>query len=840
MTKVTKIGQIDTKNQYGLKRKEFRHHYAVEGSLPQGKIHLGQTHSSTVTKPLQRSAQAQISFKGFDINSAKKIIKPAIRVIPLKHVSKVEKTLEQISSKQVEYYKKIKENYVKYILEHEDYRKENGITDELLRELKNGSLLSLPKKPILLKFAHQIASPIKALYSWGEKIILPKDSPKLKAKAERDKILKDFASLEGLIKSHEIWENVYRKTTGHPKFDKNSDFIIPDDVLLGKLNRRRNKVVDPNKGKYSSNSLMIGNRLISGIVYSYFLGTDAYNTTMRYSNDKHEASIQRKSRVAQEFSRIGLNMYIQNLLFGTFETAVNRSLPTAMFVSGSTVAFSEILGRKLVGKPIMPSDKETLDRLEKEMYEKKGILPSIGRLLTNAKKKEQNTSIKEISESASKKSYEKTQPNEKAFKAFSAAKNDSTEQTKQIPSFKGYYTVEKMFDKNKLKSILKALEAVDIQTAERTKETVFKALKKSEFFENNKISSAKNLDEILNNKDITLIPIGTQETLWGKVTKSFIVPVNFVKSLFNSITKGIKKIYGFISGQKNNPSLDKLSRLKNSKDSSDINKLEKFKNFYEKRIKEEAWANSNTADKEAKIFEEFLSLSQKDKEEIEGAKNMLLWLDKQIKKEKITINSDGTLSDKDIAKLEKILKDSVLRADGEKQLEYDGNTLAQTNINLSRAITTLFLVTDAYNLTMQYSNDNKKDANKSAKNRAAQEISRISVSAYIMAFVHNLLSKLCNSSLSGAFTLTALTSFINDSVSRNVVGVPLTAKTQEELEEIDQKNMKSKSPIKKALAYSIGKKNVAKVMQGAAIKQNSTESAQKEFLNDFYIKPEIN
>ena len=66
-----------------------------------------------------------------------------------------------------------------------------------------------------------------------------------------------------------------------------------------------------------------------------------------------------------------------------------------------------------------------------------------------------------------------------------------------------------------------------------------------------------------------------------------------------------------------------------------------------------------------------------------------------------------------------------------------------------------------------------------------------------MAFVHNLLSKLCNSSLAGAFTLTALTSSINDSISREVVGVPLTAKTQEELEEIDKQNQRSKSPIKK-------------------------------------------
>ena len=254
----------------------------------------------------------------------------------------------------------------------------------------------------------------------------------------------------------------------------------------------------------------------------------------------------------------------------------------------------------------------------------------------------------------------------------------------------------------------------------------------------------------------------------------------------------------------------------------------------------EVWRTSplSNDEKNIKIYKEFKASRKKETEDIEGAKNILLWLDKQIQKEHIKIQPDGTLKETDIKKLQSILKDSVMRADGEKQLEYDGNTLAQTNINLSRAITTLFLVTDAYNLTMQYSNDNKKDASKSAKNRAAQEISRISVSAYIMAFVHNLLSKLCNSSLAGAFTLTALTSSINDSISRQVVGVPLSAKTQEELEEIDRKNAKSKSPIKKALACSIGKKSAIPPKQTAIKKSNSQEIDY--FGNDFFITPEIN
>ena len=840
-----KIGQIETTNQYGLKRKEIRYHYAEQGSLHSSKQPALQNKSIS-SKPLQEGANAQISFKGFNFNAknldfVKTSLKPIIKVVPKNLQDKVFESLSRINKQQLNYYTEIKNDYIKYILEHEEFQKQNGISKEILETLKQGQLIYIPKKHVVTKFFTQLISPLTAIYNWGEKLILPKNSPILERRAEKERVIKNFRSLEGLLKSHEIWENGYRKKSGHTKFNESSKFLIPDDVLEGKLNRRRNKVVDPNKGKYSSNSLMIGNRLISGIVYSYFLGTDAYNTTMRYSNDHTEADNQRKSRIAQEFSRIGMNMYIQNLLFGTFETAVNRNLLTAMFVSGSTVAFSEILGRKLVGKPIMPSDKDTLDRLEKEMYEKKGILPSIGRLLTTVKKKDNVAALNE--QNVLHKTFNHTKANEKLFKAFAQQKNINTNQpayqplkSTAEPSFKGYYRVEKMIDKNKLTQIIKILEQADEQTAATLKNAILKSSRKSDFLKSNNASLMSDFNDLIQNNDLTQIPVGTKETVWGKWTKSILVPVNFIKNLSRSTYYFVKNIINIVLGKKNNSLETEFAIV--MKENTPY--TQDFKKYLNERKNLEVWRTSplSNDEKNIKIYKEFKASRKKETEDIEGAKNILLWLDKQIQKEHIKIQPDGTLKETDIKKLQSILKDSVMRADGEKQLEYDGNTLAQTNINLSRAITTLFLVTDAYNLTMQYSNDNKKDASKSAKNRAAQEISRISVSAYIMAFVHNLLSKLCNSSLAGAFTLTALTSSINDSISRQVVGVPLSAKTQEELEEIDRKNAKSKSPIKKALAYSIGKKSAIPPKQTAIKKSNSQEIDY--FGNDFFITPEIN
>ncbi len=852
---MTQIRQVDIKNQYSLKRKESGHYqYEAGGSLQRNK--LTQTYNKT-TEPLQGALKAQISFKGSYVNKIKKVFNPILKPIPKKLAQKVFDSLGNISKRQHEDYSKILENYVSRLQSNENFRKKMGISLETANKMSSNNLENLyyiPEKKLFKKFLDQVTEPVTIFYEWVQKLTLPK--AKLEERLENKRILNEFSSLQGLMKSHEIWENNYRKMSGNPKWNQNSKFLIPDDVLYSKINRRRKKIVDPNKGKYSTTSLMLGNRFISGVVYSYFLGTDAYNTTMRYSNDKHEAKSQRNSRVAQEFSRIGLNMYIQNLLFGTFSSAVNKSLSTALFVSGSTAACSEVLGRKLVGKPIMPSNKETLDRLEKEMTEKKGVLPAIGRLLTNAKKKSPtlakvSTNIQEAV------SYEKKEPNKTIYSAFS--KNKKTAQNTTMPSFKGFFKTEQLIDKQKINKVLKALEKADPQEYKNLKEILEKALKKSNFWEPkntsktlnknfnengmifDKVSSEKklltcDLDALLNNKDVDKLPIGETKTPWGQLTKSLMVPVNFVKNTFKSLVKSISKIYAKLVGKSNNASTEEFIKLSKSMKPDDKEKLQRFNEFYLRRLNLDVWRESSLSNevKKIRIFDEFKEISKKDKEDIEGAKNILLWLDKQINREKITINQDGTLAEKDIPKVQKIMRDAVLKADGSTHVEYDGNTLAQTNINLSRAITTLFLVTDAYNLTMQYSGDNKKDASKSAKNRAAQEISRISVSAYLMAFVHNLLSKLCNSSLAGAFTLTALTSSINDSLSRKVVGVPLSAKNKEELEEIDNKNTKSKNPVKKALAYSIGKKGLLPK------KKDLTEKMLPDFFdNDFFIKPTI-
>lgn len=813
----------------GIEYKNFNKNYHAGYHSPA----WNSTNKISTPKPLQENREKRISFKGFNVNTAQNSLKSVIKAIPQDLNRKVFKSLKAISTKQYEEYRRIAADYVELVKTSPEFRKKYSIPDEIAEKISIDNLYYRPKKGIMKRFSENLISPFTAAAK-GIKKIFTKSKPAESGK-DFDKVMKEFTSLEGLINSHEIWENGYREMSGYQKWSAGSEFLIPDDVLKSKIQRRRNKVVDPDKGKYSTTSLMLGNRFISGTVYAFFLGNDAYNTTMRYSSSKSEAKTQQKSRVAQEFSRIGLNMYIQNLLFGTFETAVNKSLPTALFVSGSTVAFSEILGRKLVGKPIVPSDKETLDRLEKEMAEKKGVLPAIGRLLTNAKKPEKQKA----------KIITPTKANTKVFSVFSS-------NSPQKPSFKGYYSVEKMFDKQKLKQLMSMIQQADEMRFEQIKETIVKSVKNSEALRkltvtsnDEKLAFIKNVDTnskedvnrafeyLLESADLKEIPIGSKKTFWGQVTKSVIVPFTFIKKLGKSAANGISNLTAKLQGKQTALRIKRMTKIL---ENPGFKEAENFKNYYEERMALKVWKESplSSTEKKVRIFEEYMKNLEKNTEEIEGLKNILLWLDKQITSAGIQVNKDGMLDAQDMKKVENLLQSSVLKADGAKHVEYDGNKLAQTNINLARAITTIFLVTDAYNLTMQYSGDNRKEAGKSAKNRAAQEISRISFSAYILAFVHNLLSKMCNASLAGAFGLTAMTSIINDSISRKVVGVPLTTKTKAQLDEIDEKNAKSKSPIRKALAYSLGKRGA---MAGGIDREKAAKTSV--VLDDFFINPTI-
>ena len=335
--------------------------------------------------------------------------------------------------------------------------------------------------------------------------------------------------------------------------------------------------------------------------------------------------------------------------------------------------------------------------------------------------------------------------------------------------------------------MLEFISKLDEKQAKMFEDIISEGIKKVEKIDNIEIKG-QSLQEILNNPNISQIPVGETTTLSKRFVSGFFSPIFFIQKTLKSSFNQIKKIAG------------KTEQITTSQ-------LEEktFVEYLEQRLQLEVWKQSPLSenDKKITIYKEFLTRMKNKQFEINGVKNLILTLEKRFKQAGIEPESANYES---LKKAKKILKSIMTKADGANHAEYDANKVSQLNINLARAISTIFLVTDSYNLTMQYSDDDTKEALKTAKNRAVQEASRIASSAYIMAFTHSLMSKIYNGTLLGAFGTCFMTSVASDSMARAVVGVPLTRKTHEELLKIEEKQQESKNPVQKALAYLIGKR----------------------------------
>lgn len=761
-----------------------------------------------------------INFKGL-LNSSvaikfvNNVLPVSVSEIPPVLEKKAVKLLKTKSDNLAELYVGFKDNFIKRIKESENFRNRIGINDEVFEQIKEGKNIFIPEENLIKKFASNIFAPLRIfsdIYSFilksrfgswlSTKSVFVADLVKKNSdKIDDDLILRNYRSYTGLIDSIKIWESKQRKIAGLTAWENTEDLAIPTKMLESKVMRRWLKSVDPTKGKYQTKHQMLGNRLISGLIYGTYLGNDAYNITMRYSQSKEESKSQRRSRFAQEIAKIGINMYLINLFIGTFDKYVNKNLFHALFMAGATTMTAEILGRKLIGRPIFPSDKETLDEMSKKMEEKKGFWVSVGRLISGVRPKkvsENKDSSKIIILSDDKKII----PNHYTYDKKSSFKGN-LKIDKNI-SFGSFYRVPNYMKSKNVSEILELLKKSDLKIYNSFVEIINKSLKKT--------NNSEDLNKILQTKDF--IEIGTKKTFAGNLVKSLASPYFFIKNLSMNIAKGVKKTFNKTSTVLSLSEMkEKLVKLKSENPEIE----QEYANFLDNMLKTKLWKKSGLDKdvKETKILEEFLDALKKDTEEIEGVKNILIFLDKHLKSRDLT--------DENVKKMKDLLFKNFMKTDGASHVEYDGNTFAMMNINLARAITTLFLVVDAYNLSIQYSNNDKSVAVNNGKSRALQEVSRITVSAYMLAFVHNLLSKFCNSSLFGAFATTALTSSVNDTIARKVVGVPIGAKTYEQLVEIDNQNAKSKSPLKRTLAYLIGKR------QKNQMSSNSTTKKDSEF-----------
>lgn len=787
------------------------------------------------TKPLERGLNQPkpggfVVFKGMPVRTTlNKLFKPVSEDVSSITKDTALRIVRSLDSSLESSYTEYITDFIQEVTKNPKFREFINISDDAAKSLSEDSLLSLPKMNFVHRLAETVISPVtgltKAIYRFTFK-----NTDAVKEAKRLENIEKNYQKALDLFDNAEFYEKRFRASHKITPRNPEEEFLIPEEELKDKLTRRCFKSFNPKMGQYSTKVLGPGNRIISGLIGASYLSNDAYNTTMHLTGERDKSVKERRSRFFQETTRIALSAYLMGIGLSLFKKSADRSMLAALGVTGAVTFLSEVMGRKLVGKAVLPSDKETLDKMEEKRKTAKGILPAIGRFITGEKvEKLYNNTIRKITLSS-------TQIN-KRFDTNTTFLN-FTRNSKTI-SFTGGIPlkVNNTFNSKELGHLIELMDNINPEMGKHTREIIEKGLKKVGKFANKDISNMS-FDQAI--KELKEVPVGSKGTTAQMISKTLGAPYHWIKGWI----KGLKDLIVSSKNKLNKVTDDEL--LDNVKKRLKPEMKDKFEEFANIRRAMPYWQKSKLSEKqkEVALIKEFLKNNTTNlDEEIEGTKNTLLWLRKTFDyttKKNISledfikdIKQGGTKYSKELDAIKGKIEAQKLKAFSQGNTEYNTSKFSVINVNVARGITTGFLVTDAYNLTMQHSNNNSAESITNGKKRAIQEAARITVSAYIMNFFHTWWSKFINASLLGAFTTTAVTSNLNEISSRGVVGIPITPKTQEELDKIADKIQNSKNPVRKTLQYLIGKrskfqKKTKQTNEAAQQKaSNTTFSSQK-------------
>lgn len=356
-------------------------------------------HTHTATKnnynykneePLKNSAHAQVNFKGsfrFSEVSNVQSLKNAFRFIP--HHSEIKTEDYKKLLKYAEKNPQIKETLEKFCTEFTDEIKNNAnflkhLSTDVRAKAVNGQIIcGAPQKSFIVRLGDALSStfimaPVSKGVKWIKNAIVKQEKSVADAIKREKKLCSNMAKVENLVEQIKFWE------------EKGYDDKLITKLLPKSLNNGVIKIKPP----FSSSTLNISNRLVSGTISALYLGADAFNQVLYLSNNKDEANEEASSRFMQEGARVLLTAYVTGVVQNVFKKQCNNSMPFALGSALACVAVCETLGRTLIGKPILPTSKEKLEEMEKERKEHPDrITAKIGRLLTkdSAAKSSQKT-----------------------------------------------------------------------------------------------------------------------------------------------------------------------------------------------------------------------------------------------------------------------------------------------------------------------------------------------------------------------------------------------------------------------------------------------------------------
>jgi|GEM_PF-5430649 len=506
------------------------------------------------------------------------------------------------------------------------------------------------------------------------------------------------------------------------------------------------------KANFKTASANFGNRLVSGSITALYLAVDQYNGTRLLKDDPNLSKKERNTRLTQEMFRVVLTGYLTYAVMEVFKESCNKSMKFALGSSMAVVAFCEAIGRTLVGKPIYPVNKEKAQKLTiEEQKPKTGFAAMLGGLLSKSAAKAAETKPVEVKPAAVNDSAKLNNTPVQSPITKSNMNNwlgNKTETTSQIAFSGGMSEIGKFAKKVFMEDKPVKQREFDLQDVKNAIETLKRI---------NYTKQAKFCEDYIN--------------------EGFKLVEEFKDKKLNTLTLEIKKIpIGKIE--------DKAAALVKSF----IVPIIWVKNFF------------LNIPKHLRSIGEFLHIVKKappkkvnlDNKNIETAGNIIDFMIK---------NKNASKED-----LECMLKKGF-GANVSKKQHYDQTTYSLYNMNIARGITGAFLISDAYNLAMQYSNGDEKLSGKRGTQRFFQEVSRILFSAYIMNLTNIIFKEQVNKSIYGTLGVTALNVFTNETISRKAVGQPVLPKTKAQLEEIHNNNHTSKNPILRFIAKATGRKN---------------------------------
>ncbi len=157
----------------------------------------------------------------------------------------------------------------------------------------------------------------------------------------RKYIGKDAKSLKRLIKRN--FADKYKNTvvTKKVKDILNANYI--------------SQILKSPGGNYGSNTFQATNRIASGLISATFVAKDFYNYSMYLKNDPGAAKKESRSKFKQElWSRVGLTAALTYITTSMFRDKCDASLRTSLAMGLGVTAFSEVAGRLIAGRSVLP------------------------------------------------------------------------------------------------------------------------------------------------------------------------------------------------------------------------------------------------------------------------------------------------------------------------------------------------------------------------------------------------------------------------------------------------------------------------------------------------------